>query len=100
MLWHAAAQSAALCYSRHNMSVRFRQTARRLQVSLIAGHREGTKGRSEHIAGLGSIPLDWSTADRIAFWIRLHQRLDTLGNGSMPPGAARSSLQSMPASRC
>lgn len=62
------------------MSVRFRQTARRLQVSLIAGHREGAKVRSEHIAGLGSIPLDWSTADRIAFWIRLHQRLDTLGN--------------------
>jgi hypothetical protein len=62
------------------MSVRFRQTARRLQLSLIAGHREGAKVRSERIAGLGSIPLNRSTADRIAFWIRLHQRLDTLGS--------------------
>ncbi len=62
------------------MFVRFRQTARRLQISLITGCREGTKVRHEHVAGLGSVPLEPTKADRIAFWTRLHQRLEALSN--------------------
>ena len=63
------------------MIVRFRQTARRLQVSLIAGRREGAKVRQEHVASLGSVPRgELTPADRIAFWTRLHQRLDALSN--------------------
>jgi hypothetical protein len=62
------------------MFVRFRQTARRLQVSLTATRWDGGRVRHEHVAGLGSAPLAPSAADRIAFWTKLHQRLDTLGN--------------------
>jgi hypothetical protein len=62
------------------MFVRFRHTARRLQVSLTATRWNGGKVRHEHVAGLGSVPLSPSAADRIAFWTKLHQRLDALGN--------------------
>ena len=62
------------------MFVRFRQTARRLQASLTETRRQGGKVRHEHVAGLGSVPLSPSAADRVAFWIRLHQRLNTLSN--------------------
>ena len=62
------------------MFVRFRRTARRLQVSLIAGHRVGDRVRHEHVASLGSIPLAPTTADRITFWTKLHPRLDALSN--------------------
>jgi hypothetical protein len=62
------------------MFVRFRTTARRLQVSLAAARWTGDKPRQEHIASLGSVPLLPSAADRIAFWTRLHQRLDALSN--------------------
>ena len=68
------------CYQCHNMFVRFRQTARRLQASLITGRREGSKVHHEHVAGLGSVPLSPSPADRITFWTKLHQRLEALGN--------------------
>ena len=40
----------------------------------------GRQGPHEHVAGLGSVPSRLSPADRIAFWTKLHQRLDTLGN--------------------
>ncbi len=36
--------------------------------------------RHRHVASLGSIALDPSPADRIAFWTKLHQRLAGLGN--------------------
>jgi hypothetical protein len=62
------------------MFVRFRQTARRLQASLSATRWEGGRVRHEHIAGLGSVPLSPSAADRIAFWTKLHQRLEALSN--------------------
>lgn len=62
------------------MFVRFRQTARRLQVSLSATSRSDGRVRHEHVAGLGSVPLSPSVADRAVFWTKLHQRLDTLGN--------------------
>jgi hypothetical protein len=68
------------------MFVRFRQTTRRLQASLTKTHRQDGKMRHEHVAGLGSVPLSPSAADRIAFWTKLHQRLYALNN----PGRSRS----------
>src|SRR5215472_16399574 len=62
------------------MFVRFRQTARRLQASLSVTRRADGRINHEHIASLGSVPLAPSSADRIAFWTKLHQRLDALAN--------------------
>jgi hypothetical protein len=62
------------------MFVRFRKTDRRLQVSLTAARWTNGRPRQEHIARLGSVPHSPSTADRIAFWTTLHQRLDALSN--------------------
>jgi hypothetical protein len=62
------------------MFARFRETARGLQVSLIQTRRSEGRVRHEHVAGLGSVPRCPSAADRIAFWTKLHQRLDALGN--------------------
>jgi hypothetical protein len=62
------------------MFVRFRQTTRRLQVSLVETHRCNGKVRADHIASLGSILTPADIADRIAFWAKLHQRLARLSN--------------------
>lgn len=62
------------------MFVRFRETTRRLQVSLVETRRYDGKVHQEHVAGLGSVARPPSVADRIAFWERLHQRLSQLSN--------------------
>src|SRR5262245_51607777 len=62
------------------MFVRFRETRRRLQVSLVETRRIDGSVRNEHLAGLGSLEMPPSIADRIAFWNRLHQRLANLSN--------------------
>jgi hypothetical protein len=62
------------------MFVRFRQSRRRLQCSLIETRRVDGKVRHEHIAGLGTIEIPPSIADRIAFWAALHERLNKLSN--------------------
>jgi hypothetical protein len=62
------------------MFVRFRQTRRSLQASLVETRRVDSKVQHEHIAGLGSIEMPPSSADRIDFWMKLYQRLDTLAN--------------------
>lgn len=62
------------------MFVRFRPTARRLQVSLVETRRVEGKVRHEHIGALGSIETPQSVEGRIAFWQRLHERLAKLGN--------------------
>lgn len=62
------------------MFVRFRQTARRLQVSLVETARLDRRVRHSHVASLGSVPREPSPADRIALWIQLHQRLGRLSN--------------------
>jgi len=61
------------------MFVRFRRT-RRLQASLIETRRIAGKVQQEHVAGLGSIDVELSVADRITFWQQLHPRLDRLSN--------------------
>ena len=62
------------------MFVRFRQTDRRLQASLSETRRQGGKVVHVHVAGLGSVPILPTAADRIAFWTKLHQWLDALSN--------------------
>jgi hypothetical protein len=62
------------------MFVRFRQTKTRLQASLIETRWNGGKVHSEHVASLGSVPVPLHPAGRIAFWTKLHQRLEALSN--------------------
>jgi hypothetical protein len=62
------------------MFVRFRDTARRLQASLVETRRANGRVRHSHIASLGSIPFAPSPAERIAFWTQLHARLARLAN--------------------
>jgi hypothetical protein len=62
------------------MFVRFRQSSRRLQLSLVETCREGGKIRHEHVASLGAIVASPAVADRVEFWTRLHQRLERLSN--------------------
>jgi hypothetical protein len=62
------------------MFARFRQTPHRLQVSLVETRRVEGKVRHGHIASLGSIPVPWEIADRIAFWMALHERFARLSN--------------------
>ncbi len=62
------------------MFVRFRETSRSLQCTLIETRRADGKVRHEHIASLGTVPVPPSVADRVAFWAALHQRLGRLSN--------------------
>jgi len=62
------------------MFVRFRAKARGLQVSVVEARRSEGRVHHEHIAGLGSVPNAPTPTDRIAFWGKLHQRLEALGN--------------------
>lgn len=62
------------------MFVRTRRVGRRLQLSIVESRRAAARVRNEHFAGLGSVPTRPSVADRVAFWVRLHQRLDALSN--------------------
>jgi hypothetical protein len=62
------------------MFVRFRQTKRRLQVSLVETRRIDGRVDQEHVAGLGSVPVPPSSQDRLTFWGRLHERLSRLSN--------------------
>ena len=64
--------------ARHYMFTRFRQTARRLQVSFVETRRINGQVRHSHVASLGAIRVSPSAADCIAFWTKLHQRLATL----------------------
>jgi hypothetical protein len=65
------------------MFVRFRQTARRLQVSLVETRRDGDKVRFAHIAGLGTVPLAADAAERSEYWRKLS------GGGSASGASAR-----------
>ena len=62
------------------MFVRFRQTSRRLQLSLAETHRTDGKVRHEHIAGLGAISRDPTVSEKAEFWKRLFERLERLAN--------------------
>ena len=62
------------------MFARFRQVRDRLNVSIVEAARDGAKVRQSHVASLGSVSLPPSPADRVRFWVKLHQRLATLTN--------------------
>jgi hypothetical protein len=62
------------------MFVRFRQSDRRLRLSIVETRRIDGKFRHEYLASLGSIETPPSIAARVAFWRRLHERLAKLSN--------------------
>jgi len=62
------------------MFVRFRETARSLQCTLIETRRVDGKVRHEHIANLGSTETPLTVSGRIAFWQRVNERLGRLSN--------------------
>jgi hypothetical protein len=62
------------------MFTRFRQTRHRLQVSLVETRRLNGKVHHEHVASLGSVETPPSVPERIAFWLKLHDRLGKLSN--------------------
>jgi hypothetical protein len=68
------------------MFVRFRRQRRRVNVSLVENRRVAkdrvAKDRvvAEHVGALGSVDADVSVRERLAFWAKLPQRLDKLGN--------------------
>jgi hypothetical protein len=62
------------------MFVRYRNTANRLQLSLVECHRVDGRPRLAHIASLGSVPAAPTVADRVRFWTALHERLGRLDN--------------------
>jgi hypothetical protein len=66
------------------MFVRFREIRSKLQVSLAEVRRVDRQVRQEHVAGLGTIPISPTVADRIAFWQRLHERQAQLRNRVTP----------------
>ena len=63
-----------------HMFVRFRQGARRLQLSLVETRRLNGRVQHEHIGGLGSARLPLSPETRLEFWTKLHPRLARLAN--------------------
>jgi hypothetical protein len=62
------------------MFVRFRLQGNRLQASLVQSRRGVGKVHAEHIGALGSVDADVSVRSRLAFWVKLPQRLAALGN--------------------
>jgi hypothetical protein len=62
------------------MFARFRQTSRRLQVSLIETKRANGKVCHEHIASMGSVAATMEVWDRIEFWSAFWPRLGKLDN--------------------
>ncbi len=64
----------------HYMFVRFRQQGARLQASLMQTRRASGTIRGEDIASLGSVDADVSVRERLAFWVKLPERLARLGN--------------------
>jgi hypothetical protein len=82
--WKSLAWSivARLCH--YIMFVRFRQQGRRLQASLMQTRRVSGKICNEHIASLGSVGADVSVRERLAFWVKLPERLARLANRVHP----------------
>ena len=66
------------------MFVRFRPSRDRLQAGLVEPHRIAGKVRQDHIAGLGSVGMPPTVADRLTFWRKVEDRLAKLGNRLSP----------------
>jgi hypothetical protein len=61
------------------MFVRFRRQGNRLQVSLIENRRVGGKVVAEHIGALGSVNAAVLVRERLAFWVKVPERLQPFG---------------------
>jgi hypothetical protein len=70
------------CHCATTMFVRFRHRGRhRLEASIVeTARRADGKVCQKHVAGLGSILMPASVADRVAFWQQAHERLANLSN--------------------
>jgi len=66
------------------MFVRFRNSVKRLQVSLVETRRVDGGVKSEHVASLGSIPFPFTVQDRIIFFEGFSARLERLANRISP----------------
>jgi hypothetical protein len=62
------------------MFVRFRESGRRLCLSLVESRRINGKVRHRHIASLGSLEIPQTIAGRLTFWQKLYERLARLAN--------------------
>jgi hypothetical protein len=62
------------------MFVRFRESGRRLHLSLVETRRTNGKVQHEHIASLGSLEIPQTIPGRLTFWQQLHGRLARLAN--------------------
>jgi hypothetical protein len=62
------------------MFVRFRQTPRRRQVSILKTRRKAGKVANEHVASLGSIALPMTVRGRQVFWAYLWEGLASLSD--------------------
>src|SRR5271165_2865298 len=62
------------------MFVRFRLQGNRLQASLVHSRRADGKVQAEHIGALGAVDAEVSVRSRLAFWVKLPERLAALGN--------------------
>jgi hypothetical protein len=71
------------------MFVRFRETASRLQVSILETRRAGGKVVSEHVASIGSVGRPLSVQGRQIFWAQLWDRLASLSNRIGPDDQAK-----------
>lgn len=71
------------------MYVRVRQRNQRLLLSLLESKRDGFQVVKENVAYLGSVPVEFTVDDRIAFWRKLHERMARLGNRVSPDDQAK-----------
>ena len=71
------------------MFARFRQTDRRLKISLAENRRVDGRVVQEHVACLGSVDVEPSPRERAKFWAKLHQRLAGLSNRVDAAGQAK-----------
>lgn len=66
------------------MFVRFKSSPRRLHLSLVETRRVDGKVKHDHIASLGSIPVPFTTPDRLDFTASFNERISRLDNRITP----------------
>jgi hypothetical protein len=71
------------------MFARFRQSRRRLHVSIVEARRVNGSVKQDHIASLGSVETPPSVRARIWFWQALNERLSQLSNRVGADNAAK-----------
>ena len=62
------------------MFVRFRSYPHRLQISLVETHCVGGISKHKLVTSLGSIPVPYTAADRVEFFLEFRARINWLGD--------------------